>query len=298
MGRLTALQKPNGGVRGIVAGDVFRRLVARFIAQQFGPAIERATSPFQYALSTREGTECIAHAIQALTDLDPSATVLSIDGIGAFDLVSHQAMLQGLLRVAGAPSSYLWEDQDGVVHTITQAEGGEQGDPLMPALFSLGAHPALQALQAQLQQDERLFAFLDDVYVVCSPDRINAIFSLLQNALFIHSAIRDHHGKTQVWNRGGVVPTGIEVMEAVARITDPEAIVWRGDTVLPSEDQGVRILGTPLGHPDYVRAQLQSLSATHDAKVPTLPDLQCAWMVLLHCCAARANYTLRLCTQS
>ena len=82
-GTIDALQKPNGGVRGIVAGDVFRRLVARTIAQQLGPAIERATSPFQYALSTRAGTECIAHAIQALTDLDPSATVLSIDGIGA-----------------------------------------------------------------------------------------------------------------------------------------------------------------------------------------------------------------------
>ena len=28
-GRITALQKPNGGVRGIVVGEVFRRLVAR-----------------------------------------------------------------------------------------------------------------------------------------------------------------------------------------------------------------------------------------------------------------------------
>ena len=105
MGRLTALQKPNGGVRGIEAGDVFRRLVARTIPQQLGPAVERATSPFQYALSTRAGTECIAHAIQALTDLDPAATVLSIDGIGAFGLVSRQAVLKGLLRVAGGDSA-------------------------------------------------------------------------------------------------------------------------------------------------------------------------------------------------
>ena len=29
LGRLTALQKPNGGVRGVVAGDIVRRLVAR-----------------------------------------------------------------------------------------------------------------------------------------------------------------------------------------------------------------------------------------------------------------------------
>ena len=42
-----------------------------------------ATAPFQYALSTKSGCECFAHAIQALTDFDPDATLLSIDGIGA-----------------------------------------------------------------------------------------------------------------------------------------------------------------------------------------------------------------------
>ena len=66
---LTALQKPNGGVRGILAGDVFRRLVARTIAQQLGLAIERATSPFQHALSIRAGMECIAHVVQGFDGL-------------------------------------------------------------------------------------------------------------------------------------------------------------------------------------------------------------------------------------
>ena len=98
MGRLIALQKPTGGVRGIVTGEVFRRLVARSIAQQLACAVEVATSPFQYALSTKAGGECVAHAIQTLTDLDSRATVLSIDGIGAFDLISRGAMLDGLLQ--------------------------------------------------------------------------------------------------------------------------------------------------------------------------------------------------------
>ena len=40
-GRLTAL------VRGIVAGDIMRRIVARTIAQQVGNKVERATLPFQ-----------------------------------------------------------------------------------------------------------------------------------------------------------------------------------------------------------------------------------------------------------
>ena len=37
-----------------------------------------------------------AHAIQSLTDMDTRATVLSIDGISAFDLISRAAMLDGM----------------------------------------------------------------------------------------------------------------------------------------------------------------------------------------------------------
>ena len=71
-GRLTALRKPNGGVRGIVVGDAIRRVVARTVAQQLGPAVEGATAPFfQYALSTKAGCECVSHVVQAFTEADP-----------------------------------------------------------------------------------------------------------------------------------------------------------------------------------------------------------------------------------
>ena len=51
-------EKPDGGVRGIVAGDVVRRLVARTMSQQLMD-VERATAPFQYAFSTRAGCESL-----------------------------------------------------------------------------------------------------------------------------------------------------------------------------------------------------------------------------------------------
>ena len=50
LGKMTALQKPKGGVRGIVSGDIIHRLVARTISQQFFSAVQVATAPFQYAL--------------------------------------------------------------------------------------------------------------------------------------------------------------------------------------------------------------------------------------------------------
>ena len=78
-------------------------------------------------------------------------------------------------RVKGAPSSYTRYDGLGAAHDIVQGEGGEQGDPLMPALFSLAIQPALHETEGLLQDGEGIFAFLDDVYVVASPLRVKPL---------------------------------------------------------------------------------------------------------------------------
>ena len=101
------------------------------MSQQLMDSVQRATAPYQYAMSTKSGCECIAHALQGLTELDPRATVLSIDGISAYDLISRRAMLQALDDVAGGsaavpfvsmfhgtPSHYLWEDSLGSAHYL------------------------------------------------------------------------------------------------------------------------------------------------------------------------------------
>eukprot|EP00439_Symbiodinium_sp_Y106_P006500 s1645_g1.t1 len=57
LGRMVARRKPNGRVRALVVGDVFRRLVARALAQHFAGAFQDACLPYQFGLSTRAGTE-------------------------------------------------------------------------------------------------------------------------------------------------------------------------------------------------------------------------------------------------
>ena len=49
MGRMTALKKATG-VRGIVAGDIVRRLVAKTISHQIRVQVEKATAPFSARL--------------------------------------------------------------------------------------------------------------------------------------------------------------------------------------------------------------------------------------------------------
>ena len=46
----------------------------------------------------------IAHVVQALTDHNAETTVLSIDGVGAFDLISRRAMMEALHRMATSSS--------------------------------------------------------------------------------------------------------------------------------------------------------------------------------------------------
>ena len=63
----------------------------------------------------------------------------------------------------GQQSQYFWEN-DSEVHIVLQGEGGEQGDAMMPLLFSLGQHAALEDVSRSLVPGEHLFAFLDDIW--------------------------------------------------------------------------------------------------------------------------------------
>ena len=299
-GKMVALQKEDGGVRGLVAGETLRRLVARTLAQQYGKELEAACFPFQFALSTRAGTECVSHLVRALTDLGKEATVVSVDGIGAYDLMRRKAMLGKLhskpklnallpfvMMSYGQPSKYVWTDDEGNQQVIRQGEGGEQGDPLMPALFCLGQHDALQAVRDQLQPDELLFAYLNDIYVICKPERARDVFDLVESTLKAHTGISCNMGKTRVWNRAGVEPP---------RVRELGEDVWVGGADREADKRGVKVLGTPVGTQEYANATGDKLLAKERALwdlLPQLPDLQSAWLLLLQCAGPRFNYRAR-----
>ena len=78
-----------------------------------------------------------------------------------------------------------------------QVEGGEQGDPLMPLLFSIGIQGALEEVAATLEHGEQRCAFLDR-RARAVPERVKVIYDTVAECLFRVAGIRLHQGKTRV----------------------------------------------------------------------------------------------------
>ena len=97
--------------------------------------------------------------------------------------------------------------------------------------------------------------------------------------------------KTRVWNAAGEEPPGIAALQGEAHTA-----VWVGDWTLPPTQQGLTVLGTPVGSDAYVQHRLALKRDEHDRllqRIPAVQDLQAAWLLLHYCAAPRANYLLR-----
>ena len=143
--------------------------------------------------SKRSGTDSAVHFLQYSSGQYPDKVILSIDGIGAFDHISRARMFEQLLAQPklhelipfvrlwyATASEFRWMDDQGRSHNIVQGDGGEQGDALMPALFCLALHPALERMRATLPPQCHILAYLDDIYIVS--DRVRLLKSWTQLA--------------------------------------------------------------------------------------------------------------------
>ena len=194
--RLTALKKGGSKVRGVAAGCTIRRLVGKALAKQFQEEFRKAVAPQNFGLCDRSGTDALAHLLRVVTEENPDMVITCVDGVGAFDHVLRSRMFAELLAHPvlqvlvphvrlwyGSKSKYIWTDASGHPHEVEQGEGGEQGDPLMPALFCLAVQSALTAAQGELREGEAVSAYLDDVYLLTTPDRCAEVLLIVSRHL-------------------------------------------------------------------------------------------------------------------
>ena len=164
----------------------------------------------------------------------------------------------------------------------------------MPALFALSHHEALQAVSRGLLPSEKLFAFLDDIFIVAAPERLAILHRQVETALWDHARIRINQGKTPDVESCRCVPRWLRAHCGGREECKSTSGGVGGDQSLPTSEQGIRVLGTPFGHCDHVQAEVRITNEEHSTLLCRILALQCAWLLLLFCAPARANYLLRV----
>ena len=82
-------------------------------------------------------------------------------------------------------------------------------------------------------------AYLDDIYVVCMPDRVVDLFNVVSTELAARAGVRINLGKCAAWNRGGSRPDRLEELEGLK---------WARDLQLPTGGRETRSPPSQLNH--------------------------------------------------
>ena len=282
------MNKPDGGVRDIVVTDVFGRVVAWTIAQQYTRKVEVATAFHQDALKTKAGARQWPTSPRFSLIWIPTPLSM-MEGLRR--VVDGEQILPFVRAFYGQPSTYLWDDDCGEVHTIPQGEGGEQGDPLISSsvLASTLLSPQCQPSWKRERSSSRTWTICTSV-----ADRRG----LEPSSIFWRDRCGSIPGSLSTGRRRRC---GTGVGFSLQRVLHCRVLQSRfaplplcGEEIRNSHTSaGFKVLGIPLGHPDFVQRFLEGKIAEHGVlleRIPEVPDTQSAWLLLSFCAAARANF--------
>ncbi|KAK2402696.1 hypothetical protein QL285_052193 [Trifolium repens] len=153
---LTPLLKPDGGIRPIAVGTIWRRLVSKVAMKGVSKDIAKYLNDFQFGIGISGGAEAILHIVNRVLSQrhsDGSLTMLIVDFSNAFNMVDKTTLLREVRGIC--PSISLWVEflyghaarlYIGNEH-IMSATGVQQGDPLGPLLFALVLHPLIHKIR-------------------------------------------------------------------------------------------------------------------------------------------------------
>ena len=285
---LVPLRKPNGGIRPILIGDCFVRLIGKCVSTLEQHAISQVLEPIQVAVGTKSGNEVAIHGIRAHLESHPDQIAIAIDFKNAFGTINRKAIAEALdhmdpLEVqhtkcffnlfVTAPSNVLQSNKTRFQYSA----GVPQGGPLSMQLFCLALHPLLTKLHYQLQQTNgSVIAYADDVYLLGTPSEVQEAYQAL-------STVSPNIGLS-------INPTKCQVL-ALDTQTMQMATQMCQTLSLPSPADAINILGSAVGTQAGELRIIQQIDETElFERISQVYDLQCRLLLIRQCIVSKFQH--------
>ena len=227
-------------------GEALRRLVGKCLCSMLKDKAAEFFDPLQRGVACAAGAEKIAHGLRDCVDENwqvEGFTVLKIDLVNAFNLVSRQALLSECsphfpellpwVSWCYCRHPVLWH----TLGNLTSQSGVQQGDPLGPLLFSLVLNVVIKVIATHPECCDLCYHmwYLDDGVFAGPSSHVRKALDLLIELgppLGLHVNIK----KCEVFSRGCLAHFPIEMKQ--------------------SSKPNLEILGIPIGDADFCRAVL------------------------------------------
>ena len=292
--KLVALPKPNGKIRPIAVGEIWRRLAAKCAMACVRLKAAEYFSPNQLGVAVPSGCEAIVTAAQELAfklSVNSEKVLLKIDAENAFNLVDRSTMFEQVRNVFPELSAFVEWCYGSAPHLfagdylLSSEAGVQQGDPLGPLLFALTIHPLILEMKNRWPKLDLLAFYLDDGTLVGDCKDVAAAFKFfcLEGPKF---GIKVNMSKCQVWSPYGPVSDVLNI-----DLFPAEICRW--------DEDGIDLLGSPIGSVGYTEAfatsKVEKIADLLD-KIHIIEHAQYELILLRHTAGfCKFNFVLRTC---
>ncbi|GJZ89332.1 putative reverse transcriptase domain-containing protein, partial [Tanacetum coccineum] len=236
---LTLLVKPGGGIRPIVVGLVWRRLVSKVSVVMIGHSLDGYLDDIKFGVGASGGSEDILHAVNRMIEDhgdDVGLSMLLVDFKNTFNLVDREVMLHEVRLCCPDISRWVEFCYSNPArlyygeHNLQSCQEVQQGDPLSPLLLSLVLHLLIRKIRDSFSLSIHAW-YLDDGTII--GDTLVVGKKQLMG-VFPPNIARPLHGVKLLGEPASVdfdfssdlvmkrVNRTIVLMDTVARVNDPQ----------------------------------------------------------------------------